>query len=300
MHDDRYSSRGSPECTTPWSVIRASSRIAALARLIRRETSKKIPQHTIGRFGGRSARGITSMTVLAAGVLEWRRGVSSEVPSITAISKRQLEDTEYVLRGDLLVGSGGVQAGEVCTARSHNDLPDATGPVQRATWRLGGEPFVGVRVPADDEVDAVAVHRFDQRARSWRLLPAVAPPRLVHEHDGAGGGGRDGLQVSLQPSVLWRVRTTAVAARQLVTVGVQGDHVPSAQVEAVVRPAVRRTVRVLRGSPGPEVGEVALRPGATVFMVARYGVGDVLETPPGGIVGLLELGQRAGLVLQVS
>ena len=106
------------------------------------------------------------MTVLAAGVLERCRGVSSEVPSITTISKRQLEDTKYVLRGDLLVGSGCVQAGEVCAARTHNDLPDATGPVQRATGRLGGEPFVGVRVPADYEVDAVAVHRFDQRARS--------------------------------------------------------------------------------------------------------------------------------------
>src|SRR5829696_5636044 len=240
------------------------------------------------------------MAVSAAGAFVWCRGVSSEVPSITAIPKRQLEDNAYVLRGDLLVGSGSVQAGEVCAAGSHNDLRDAAGLVQRATVRLGGEPFVGVRVPADDEIDAVAVHRFNQRARSWRLLPAVAPPRLVHEHDGAGGGCPGGLQVSLQPSVLWRVRTTAVATWQLVTVDVQGDHMPSAQVEAVVPAAVRRAVRILGGSPGPEVRKVALRSRAAVFMVAWYGVGDVLETPPGRIVGLLELGQRAGLILQVS
>src|SRR5688572_31615846 len=102
--------------------------------------------------------------------------------------------------------------------------------------------------------------------------------------------------------LLRRSRSTSVRARpsvELVTVRVQGDQVPVAEVEAVV-PLVTRTRRA--GLPtGPvEVVEVAPRARGPVLVVADDRVDDRLHTSPRRVERGLEVRRGTDVVLRVA
>src|SRR6185436_6782608 len=84
-----------------------------------------------------------------------------------------------------------------------------------------------------------------------------------------------------------------VPAADLLAVRVERDDVPAAQL-------IRVPARA--GAPGlrAEVGEVAGRAGRPVLVVAGRRADARLEAPPRGVERVLEVGERAGRVLQVA
>src|SRR5512140_3736846 len=93
-------------------------------------------------------------------------------------------------------------------------------------------------------------------------------------------------QVGLQPLVFSRA---ACAAPYIPTVGVQGDDVPGAHIEAVIALAwgAGGSPKILEVACGAFVGDIASRPArGEVFVVAYRWVGDGLDAAPAQVIGL--------------
>jgi hypothetical protein len=160
-------------------------------------------------------------------------------------------------------------------------------PVPTMNWRMpvvtlrapvgghGGEAFVDVLVTNEQDMGPAVVEGLEE------LLDLGDGAALVAEvGQGAGAGVRG--QVGLQPLHLWG-GGSASADTRLGAVAVESDHVPAADVVAVVALAVDSAGGlgwVVGG--GAEVGEVAARsrrcaPATGVLVVTNDRVADGVE-----------------------
>ena len=217
----------------------------------------------------------------------WRR---EELPVVARRVQDQLQHAEAGVLEHLRVRLQRAEDLEVAAAGSHDELTDASDVVGRAVWCLRREALVVVGVPRQHDVGVRVVQRLPQRLEggAGRVAPTRREPRLVPVGEGASGGMRG--QVRPEPGLLGRARLAPAHGAAL---GVQRDHVPGPGVERVV--ALRRVTR-----PGAEVGEVPARTRRVVFVVSRHRERAVEQATPRRAVDLLELAERAGLVLIVA
>ena len=136
------------------------------------------------------------------------------------------------------------------------------------------EALVVVVVPGQGDVDArVGEHLPERLDELLRIVLAPRPARVVEEGELAQVVVAS--KIGAQPAKLLGVGVD-------VDVRVEGNQVPAAEVERVVR---------LPRSSGPlaEVGDVACRAGRAVIVISGDGVGAIAKAAPARVVAASEL-----------
>src|SRR5215218_4318031 len=196
-------------------------------------------------------------------------------PVVGALPQRQLEDSGEG-SADLAVRLDVREPEPALAAHSGDELADPASRVESPGGGLRGEPLVGVIVSAEDQVGVRLVEQVPGRPHvSAVAVPAGGEGGAVPERNRAGGS-RVGGQVRRQPANLPRAHPTAA---DVATFRVEGDHVPGADVEAVIAGAA-----VGRGAgltaTAVEVVEVAGGVRVTVLVVTRDWPNQRLEPSP--------------------
>src|SRR5437660_6438426 len=178
----------------------------------------------------------------------------------------------------LAVGRRRTWGDAVDAARSHDDLADAVRRVGGAVGRLGREALVVARVTVEHQVGAGRVQGVPQRQHRRARSPA---PRVESRVMPVGHRalGRVGGEIGAEPLLL-------DAARAHVDVAVEHDHVPRAEVVAVVALGGIARSRA-------EIAEVAGRARGDIVFVAGGGIGACLVPAPGRAVAVGEVAARA-------
>src|SRR5438094_615833 len=223
------------------------------------------------------------MTVSAAAVAEALSRDGKELPLVAARVERQLQHAVRVVVPDE-AGFQGLSEGIVQTAsRSDDEFTNPSLIVGLPIGRLRRKPLVVVFLSVQDQLGPSVVEKLPDRLHYLRAAVnrSRAEERVVPVRQRARVLVL--RKVRAQPLPLWGPPLTAA---DLVTHRVDDDHVPGAEVVAVIRLPARagggaEIVEVPRA-----VGSLLSGPGPVVFVTANRRACPRLELPPGRAVAL--------------
>ncbi len=300
--DERRARAGADLGAVPVDPEADDADVVAVVGPAQRDLARTVDRGSqVARVVGR--RGVTGRTValVGAGVGEGLPRDRHELPVVAARPERELQDAVRPVFADLAVRSDVHEAGVVRAAGPDDERPDAAHWISHTVRCLLCEALVRVVVRGQDQIGIGLVERVPEGLVPVVVTATGAEQRLVPVRQGAGV--RVGRKVLSQPLTLRRV---LAAPAGLAAVGVEHDHVPGADVVAVVAlvrvPGSGAEVAVVSGCTF--VARVAPRPLRTVrgdvLVVAHRREGDVLDPPPRQVVGLLVRLQTAAVVLVVA
>src|SRR5437763_4495352 len=228
-------------------------------------------------------------------VREGLAGDRQELPAVAGRRQRQVEDAVGLVVLLLAVRQEcRAEKPVASTARPHDELADPMVGVSGPVGLLRREPLVVVLVAAEDQGRAPVVEGVPERSDRGRAGGA-AEERMMEVSKGAlvGVGG----EVAAEPGLLRRA--SRAGDRRALGVRVEGDHVPRADVVAVVA-LVAIAERTRGGSGALEVVEIARRARGVVLAVPGRGEGAALERSPLRVVPRVELVEGPVLVRVVA